>query len=262
MVKNKFSIVENKKVMKVKKKAWTSYVNISAIFSILIMLFCYFSVSIELWVSSLSEKIIAYRPSAFIYALEPILFGGVIYLIPFCACLPITDKNIEVLFHSKSILYKVLYTFVVGGLVVSMPFLLHTILWNVLAIPINPKLYPSHSLQMFGILNDICNHSYGVLVYCIFFTGMFYSAGTYAVIHLLLRSITKNHLIAFALPSIFYFLWLKLSVTFESPYFPSPVDLFNEGMTTRNIPVSIAIYTAALIISSILYYIHESRRER
>ena len=154
--------------MKVKKKTWTSYVNISAIFSILIMLFCYFSVSIELWVSSLSEKIIAYRPSAFIYALEPILFGGVIYLIPFCACLPITDKNIEVLFHSKSILYKVLYTFVVGGLVVSMPFLLHTILWNVLAIPINPKLYPSHSLQMFGILNDICNHSYGVLVYCIF----------------------------------------------------------------------------------------------
>ena len=106
MVKNKLSIVENKKVMKVKKKSWASYVNISAVFSMLIMLFCYFSVSIELWVSSLSEKIIAYRPSAFIYALEPILFGGVIYLIPFCACLPITDKNIEVLFHSKSILYR------------------------------------------------------------------------------------------------------------------------------------------------------------
>lgn len=243
-----------------KKRIQHIYLNKSAVFASFAMLFCYLCVSIELWISSLSESVVAYRPSAFIYALEPILFGGVIYLFPFCACLPITDRNVDEQLSKKSALNRILYAFVSGGLAVSLPFLFHTILWNVLAIPVNPKQYESHSLQMFGLLNDLYDKLYGIPVYGIFFAGMFYSAGTYAVMHLLLRSAMKDRIVAFTVPSVLYFLWLKLSVTFAATFFPSPVDLFDEGITVQNIPVSIAIYTVILVTSSVAYYTYDQKK--
>ena len=105
----------------------------------------------SLCLSSMSESVVAYRPSAFIYALEPILFGGVIYLFPFCACLPITDRNVDEQLSKKSALNRILYAFVSGGLAVSLPFLFHMILWNILAIPVNPKQYESHGFFQVSI---------------------------------------------------------------------------------------------------------------
>lgn len=134
-----------------KKRIQHIYLNKSAVFASFAMLFCYLCVSIELWISSLSESVVAYRPSAFIYALEPILFGGVIYLFPFCACLPITDRNVDEQLSKKSALNRILYAFVSGGLAVSLPFLFHTILWNALAIPVNPKQYESHGFFQVSI---------------------------------------------------------------------------------------------------------------
>lgn len=134
-----------------KKRIQHIYLNKSAVFASFAMLFCYLCVSIELWISSLSESVVAYRPSAFIYALEPILFGGVIYLFPFCACLPITDRNVDEQLSKKSALNRILYAFVSGGLAVSLPFLFHMILWNILAIPVNPKQYESHGFFQVSI---------------------------------------------------------------------------------------------------------------
>ena len=134
-----------------KKRIQHIYLNKSAVFASFAMLFCYLCVSIELWISSLSESVVAYRPSAFIYALEPILFGGVIYLFPFCACLPITDRNVNEQLSKKSALNRILYAFVSGGLAVSLPFLFHMILWNILAIPVNPKQYESHGFFQVSI---------------------------------------------------------------------------------------------------------------
>ena len=134
-----------------KKRIQHIYLNKSAVFASFAMLFCYLCVSIELWISSLSESVVAYRPSAFIYALEPILFGGVIYLFPFCACLPITDRNVDEQLSKKSALNRILYAFVSGGLAVSLPFLFHMILWNILAISVNPKQYESHGFFQVSI---------------------------------------------------------------------------------------------------------------
>lgn len=227
------------------------------IWAIVAMLLCYFSASIELWHSSASEEAIALRPSAFIYSLEPILFGGVIYLFPFCACLPVLMKKKVKSPTSKLTLETLLHTFTSGGVAVAIPFIFHTILWNILAVPVNPAQYESHQLQLYGLLNNLYDKFYGIPVYMIFFCGMFLCGGVYAIMALAFRSTLPDQVVAFMLPAVIYFFWLKLSTTLSIQYFPAPVDLFDEGITVENIPISIIVYLLLLIIFSTIYYISD-----
>lgn len=221
--------------------------------AITIMLLCYFSASVELWNSSITEPVLAYRPSALIYSLEPILFGGVILVFPFCACLPVALQRSKEAVENGHKGRNVIHAFVAGGTVVMLPFVFHTVLWNIIALPINPAMYESHRLQFYGLLNEIYDVCYGVPVYCIFAAGMFLCGGVYAVMYLVASVRLRDTVVAFVSPALFYFGWLKLSTYCYELQVPAPVDLFNEGLTIRNGLVLVFIYMCILVLCTGLY---------
>ncbi len=226
-----------------------------------VLFLCYFSASINLWISSITEPVIAYRPSAFIYALEAILFGGVILVFPFCAYLPIVLNKVMLVNDNSSIMKKVIYSFVSGGTVVTVPFVLHTIFWNILALPVDPVHYEGHQLQLFGLLNDLYDKCYGIPVYTIFAFGMFLAGGTYAVMYLATSVWLTDRIIAFSIPSIIYLSWLKVSTFCPNLQLPAPVDLFDEGLTIRSGCYLVLIYLAVLLLCSKLYFIAQKKEK-
>ncbi len=222
----------------------------------IVLLICYCSASIDLWNSSVCMDV-SDQPSAFIYSLEAILFGGVINLFPFCACLPIacfrTKNNIEEPSLSA--------VFVLGGLAVVTPFLLHTIIWNILAIPVNPTLYESHELQMYGLLNDLYDVFFGIPVYCIFSFGMFLCGGTMAMIYLVAIEWIEDRIAAFSFPALLYFGWLQLSIHCSSLQIPAPMDLFDEGMTIHGSLILLLIYFCLIYLCGKLHTVFVRKGE-
>lgn len=213
-----------------------------------VMFLCYFGTSIDLWNSSINEPIIIYRPSAFVYALEPVLFGGVILVFPFCSCLPIAMSREMHSLPRICSKRKIVLAFSAGGTAVALPFVLHTIIWNLLALPVNPAVYESHQLQLYGLLNDLYGICYGMPVYAVFTLGMIIGGGTFSVIYLVASTMMKDHIVAFVTPSLIYFGWLKLSTYFSNLQIPAPVDLFNEGLTIGGGLLLLLIYTIILVL--------------
>lgn len=217
------------------KGAWLSFA---------VLLACCFSASIPLWYESKGIEV-ADQPSAFMYSLEPILFGGVIQLFPFCACLPGA-------MHNRNRYGKIspARVFTLGSIATALPFIIHSIVWNILALPSNPAVYSSHELQMFGLLNDLYGIAYGIPVYVIFTFGMILCGGSLALVHQLCIIWFRDQVAAFIFPSVLYFGWLLLSIHFTWLQLPAPVDLFDEGLTIRGGCILVIIYTFIIAFCS------------
>lgn len=217
------------------------------------LLFCYLCASIESWMGAVNEPIRAYRPNALMLSLEAILFGGVILVFPFCACLPNALKSKYAYGTEGSISLYMCHTFIMGGMTVTIPFILHTLLWNTVALPVNPAQYESHRMAFYGLLNILYDKCYGLPIYIIFAGGMFLCGGTYALMHLAASTWISDDIAAFAIPSVFYFAWLKTVTSFTSINLPSPVDLFDEGLTIYNACALVIIYLHIIVLCIKVY---------
>ena len=219
-----------------------------------VLFICYFIASNTLWNDSVEMEVVD-RPSAFMFCLEPILFGGIIRVFPFCACLP------GAMYCGKASLKKhPVLALIMGGIAVTIPFIIHTILWNILAIPSNPDVYPSHELQMFGLLNDLYDKAYGIPIYLIFSVGMFLCGGAFSLIYLFITEWIHNNVAAFVLPGLLYFIWQMISLRFTWLQLPAPMDLFDEGLTIRSACILLFVYT--LIIFSCIRKLKTSERQK
>lgn len=212
-----------------------------------VLLFCYFCSSLDIWRYAAEESVAAYRPSAFVFSIEPILFGGIILVLPFCACLPTAYSDKKRLARLSPV-RRLFASFVSGGAVVSLPFVIHTILWNFIAIPINTSAYEEHQLQLYGIIGTIYDSFYGIPVYLLFTGGMFLCGGVLAVVYDTFFCLHEDQIIAFLSPSLFYFGWMKISIQFPEIELPAPVDLFNEGLTVQGAVKLLVIYISIMVI--------------
>lgn len=216
-----------------------------------VMFLCYFSASIELWKESAILNV-SERLSALIFALEAILFGGVVNLLPFCACLPVIFDDPDHASVNKK--HGIGFNFCLGGIAVTIPFVFHTLFWNLIAVPVNPLQFESHQLQMRGLISTLYGTAYGIPLYAIFSAGMFLCGGTMALICLASYARTKDPSFSFVLPALTYFGWLKLALDCDWLHLPTPVDLFNEGLTIHSALLSFIIYLSISLLCAKLYH--------
>lgn len=227
---------------------------------ILMLLFCYFCQSIDIWKSYNNEPVIDYKPSALVYSIEAIYFGGVILVFPLCACFPgyyrlientkctIQIDNVNNISSKK----QLIRSFITSGFTVSFPFVVHTIIWNIVAIPINPDLYESHKLVIYGMFQSLYGEIYGLPLYLFYASSMFFCGGVIAVVHLSLSIWIKDPTTCLIFPSVIYFIWIKIG-TLLNNYIPLPADLFNDALTIDKALTTFAVYLSILILCSLVY---------
>ena len=104
---------------------------------------------------------IEFRESALQLSVGGIFFGGFMLLLPFCAALAHSTSQVddmvfgmmqwEVIRSSiaEYVICKVKVCMCVSSLVTSSAFILHAILWNIIAVPVDPASYPSEFVQSF-----------------------------------------------------------------------------------------------------------------
>lgn len=220
----------------------------------LALFLCYLAHSVYVWRIAIEEPLVNHRPSAMIYSLQGLFFGGVILIFPIAVCLPGYAWNRrKVPAHENTVskkerLRKITEHFVAGAMTAVCPFIVHTLIWNVIAMPVNPLGFSAHELSFYGIFNDIYGIAYGIPMYLILGMGMFLCGGTYAVLYLTIADLFSDRMAAFVFPSIVYYLWLKIGTQFEQIKLPLPADLFNDSLTLKYAVISIAIYVTILSV--------------
>lgn len=226
-------------------------VNVGFICGIILLLSSLLEHSLYVYSVALKEPDLKLRPSALIYSLQGLFFGGYILLFPIAACLP--ELSYRESMKCKENCRNAATHYLNGAIATSLPFVLHTIVWNILSIPVNPLVYPEHTLIFDGIYKDLYAVHGGVYMYLIISIGMFACGGVISFASYVCRVKGMNHMSAFICPIAFYYIWLKCAALIDGKYVPMPADLFNDGLTLTDICSSALIYSAILLMLIWLY---------
>lgn len=151
----------------------------------------------------------------------------------------------------------------VAAVSTSSAFVLHAILWNIIALPVDPTVYPSHTIYfskkcIFYNWYTVC---YGLPVYVEMTLGIAFTASIWAVVALAIAVWIPDKLLAVTIPSFLYYLWnADVAYYFTGIKTPHPAILFNDGLTIEKAIVSIEAYLMILVISMVIYYIGCKKR--
>ncbi len=244
-------------------KEWKSYVlNSGFLIGVVMMLISLLCCSIPLWMQALTEPVPELRPNALVLSLQAVFFGGVILLFPFSVCLPAAAarQNIGVLHDDQKGwarygLQKIGACALAGGAVAALPFALHAIVWNLIAIPASPELYETHQIHFYGVYEDWYRVFHALPMYVSFTLGMMICGGVFAVMYLAFSVWILDRVVSLILPAAIYFLWLKLGLLIPDPAFPKPADLFNDALTKQGIAYSLIVYALLLMFSACAYLV-------
>lgn len=232
--------------------------------------------SLPYWIGS-AEEWIEYRESALHLSIGGIFFGGFMLLMPFCAAL--THSSSQVDDETCSMLYwmacrgslqkyarlKIGVTMLVAAIATASAFVLHSILWNCIALPNDPSKYPSHTIYfsrkcLYYAWYTICH---GLPVYIEMTIGIGFTASVWAVVSLAIAVWIPDKLLAVVIPSFIYYLWnADIGYYFTGIRTPHPAILFNDGLTIESAMISITLYLVVLIMSILIYYLGCLRRCR
>ena len=240
------------------------FMNSGFLIGFLALFLCLLAHSISVHQGAIQEPIIEYRPSAMIYSFQGIFFGGYIQLFPLVACLPgyvlrrratYTEENIQ---NRKTRNHNILVYFIAGALVCTLPYTIHTIFWNIVAIPVNPALYPEHEMSFWGIYNDLYSQSGGFWMYLIIAFGMILLGGFYSLFYLVVSEFMRASASALIIPTLFYHVWLRFGVLLEEYGMPlSPYLISNDAITVEEIIVSVIIH---FIMINLLIFVYHKKR--
>ena len=211
-----------------------------------------------------------YRESALQLSIGGIFFGGFMLLLPFCAALAHSTSQVDDMcsgimrweaLRSSVLKYvgsKVGTCMLVAAISTSSAFVLHAILWNNIALPVDPTAYPSHTIYfskkcIFHNLYTVC---YGLPVYVEMTLGIAFTASIWAVVALAIAIWIPDKLLTVTIPSFLYYLWnANVVYYFTGIKTPHPAILFNDGLTIEKAIISIEAYLIILGISMVIYYI-------
>lgn len=232
--------------------------------------------SLASWIGS-AEEWIEYRESALHLSLGGIFFGGFMLLLPFCAALTHSTSQVDDIRSGmmrwealRSSVYryaclKVVTCMFGAAVAAASAFVLHAVIWNIVALPNDPSIYPNHVIyfsekSFFYSWYTICH---GLPVYIEVTIGIAFTASVWAVVALAIAVWVPDKLLTVVIPSFLYYLW-NADVTYWLFGIRSlhPAALFNDGLNSERMIVSIISYLVVLVVSLVVYYAGCQRRCR
>ena len=218
---------------------------------------------------------IEFRESALQLSVGGIFFGGFMLLLPFCAALAHSTSQVDDMIFgmmqwevirssiAEYVICKVKVCMCVSSLVTSSAFILHAILWNIIAVPVDPASYPNHVIHFSEncVFYGWYTVYYGLPVYIEMTMGIAFTASVWSVVALAVSVWVPDKLLTVAIPSFIYYLWnADVLFYFTGIKSPHPAILFNDGLTIQKAIVSIVSYLIVFFISFVSYYVGCQRR--
>ncbi len=234
--------------------------------------------SLAYWIGAiLADEWIEYRESALHLSVGGIFFGGFMLLLPFCAALAHSTSQVDDICSGimrweairgsvfKYVKSKVRSSMLVAAVAASSAFALHAILWNVIALPNDPVIYPNHTIYFSEncVFYEWYTVYHGLPMYIEMTVGIAFTSSIWAVVALAIAVWIPDKLLTVTIPSFLYYLWdVNVVYYFTGIKMPNPAILFNDGLTLEKAIISIISYLVVLGVSLIAYYIGCQRRCR
>ena len=220
----------------------------------------------------------AIRPSSLMQILGGIYFGGIMILLPLCASLPAGIAQVEELqslfidlrvirIATKKYIMRIFSAaFLSGAAVMGTAFILHAIIWSILATPndiaLNDYLAAPYQPDcIYYTWQGIC---YSLPIYIWVAVMMSFCGGMWATVGLTAGLYLRDKLLALAVPFCIYYLWhfgLPKRL-FGIQGFPHPADLYNDALTIDVVYKSLLVYAGLGFICLLLYTVKLKRRYR
>lgn len=249
-----------------------------ALASFIVCFITFLGYSLPTWIGYiLIDEWLEYRESALHLSIGGIFFGGFMLLLPFCAALAHSTSQVddirsgmmqwEALRSSvfKYVRSKVSACMLVAAVSASSAFVIHAILWNCIALPIDPAAYPYQTIYFSEdcVFHDWYTICHGLPVYIEMTAGIAFTASVWAVVALAIAVWVPDKLLTVTIPSFLYYLWnADVLFYFTGIRTPHPAILFNDGLTVQKAVISIISYLTVLAACLAIYYIGCQRRCR
>lgn len=246
--------------------------------SFLVCFFTLMGYSAAYWIGCIIiDEWIEYRESALHLSLGGIFFGGFMLLLPFCAALAHSTSQVddmgsgmmqwEALRGSvfKYVRVKVGTCMIVAAVTASCAFVVHAIIWNLIALPPDPATYPNHMIYFSQecLFHDWFSICYGLPIYIEMTIGIAFTASVWAVVALAIAVWIPDKLLTVSIPSFLYYLWnADVVLYFTGIRLPHPAILFNDGLSVQKAIISVISYLVVLAISLFFYTMGCKRRCR
>ena len=237
------------------------------LFSFILLFLCFSGYSFPGWFCA-TEVTPDYRESALQLSIGSIFFGSVMMLMPFCAAVSHAVSQVEEL-NSGMMRWRVLRSSVNRYACIKMSasalsaacstalaFVVLAIIWNIIAIPVDPIQYPAHEIGfaetcVFSKWYLICH---GLPVYVEMACGIAFSAAMWAIVALAVAVWIPDRLLTISVPACIYFIWhLQLPYYLFGVRVPHPGTLYNDALTLESALQCILAYAVVFMISLFVY---------
>lgn len=223
------------------------------------------------------ELSIEWRESALQLSIGSIFFGSVMLLMPFCAAVSHAVSQVEEL-QSSVMHWRVLRSSVQryaatkitasafsAACSTSLAFVVHALVWNIIALPVDPVHYPGHEIGF----SETCVYSkwylicYGLPMYVEMALGIAFSASIWAIVALAVAVWIPDRLLVVSVPACIYYLWhLQLPYYLFGIRVPHPGTLYNDALTFEEAYQCILAYAGVFAVSLLVYLAGLKRRVR
>lgn len=259
-----------------KEEIKLSLINRRFLVAIAIMLICFLGYAWPSWIESVDWGEI-YRPTALEQTLGGIFFGGVMYMMPFCASFPYATSQVDELrtnyFHWKVmrlgvrryVWNKMIATALSGAMAIVIAYMLHAIIWHVIAMPYDPATFENQKIYF---AESVIWHNwdeifYALPIYIWIGCGIFITSTVWAFFGLVTAIWIPDKVLCTVIPVCIYHLWMAGFTRYLFGIkLASPEALFNDGLTLKRLCQSVITYGILLILAYGLYDAGVERRSR
>lgn len=245
---------------------WAAFLGMSA---------CFLLVSVPTWIEVDLPNRPEWRSPALVMAVTPVWFGGFILLLPFCsamACVPAQIHDLQSSFAHWQVIRSSIRQYVMqkatagmlgGFLVCALPFWLHALLWQIIALPIDPITYPEHVQYLNGLFGQWYALAYGLPMFAWIGVGAGLCGSMMALAGLAAAAWIPDQLIAVTLPVAVYFFWsYDMTNVLLGINLPRPSGLYNAYVTWEKTIQCLLMNSAVSLLSVLLFAFGIQRRLR
>ena len=244
------------------------------LFSFVLLFLCFLGYSGPGWFCALDIEP-EYRESALQLSIGSIFFGSIMMQMPFCAAVSHAVSQVEEL-NSGVMRWRVLRSSIKRYASVKMSasalsaacstalaFVIHAVIWNIIAIPVDPIQYPAHEIGfsetcVFSKWYLICH---GLPMYAEMTLGIAFSAAIWSIVALAVAVWIPDRLLTVSIPACIYFIWhLQLPYYLFGVRVPHPGTLYNDALTLESALQCILAYTVVFASSLFVYLSGLKRR--